>query len=272
LFELVESRWYYKHMENFEFYILSSTGIIAFFAYLFGGVVDAVCGGGGLITVPALMSLGMPAHMVVGTNHCSAIFGCFTSAHEYSVAGKIDKKAAFTALPFALVGALIGVKLNLVLDERYLQILMIFLVPALAIFSLVRKDVGEEDHSDEVVGRSRTIRCALIGLIVTIYHSFYGPASGVFFLLSFVNLLKFDAVKANGTTRLLLACINVLTAIAYFTSGNLCWKAVIVGTMGYIFGNYIGARIAIFKGARIIKPLYYCVMAGLMVKLLLDLV
>ena len=255
-----------------EFNIISTMGLIVLVAYLFGGIVDSVCGGGGLITVPALMATGMPAHMVVGSNQCSMIFGAWTSFIEYAKAGKFNKKVGFIALPFALVGALVGSKLNLILDDRYLRIVMIALIPILAIFSFLKRNISDEDRSDEVSGDKIIVGAALIGFFVSVYHAFYGPASGVFFLVGFISVLKCDAVAANGIGRFILSCINLLTSVVYAMSGNVLWKLVPVATIGYMVGCYIGSKLAITKGAKIVRPLYYCVLTGLMIKLVLSIV
>ena len=258
-------------ISTFDFTIISMAGLIVFAAAFFGGIVDSVCGGGGLIIVPSLMAIGMPPHMVVGTNQCGAIVGCWASFAEYAKAGKVDMKTGRLALPFALAGAFIGSRLNLVIDEKYLQILMVVLVPALAIVSVIKRDVGEEDRSGELSRRRSIICAAAIGLLVSAYHAFYGPASGIFYLMGFSFFMKFDAVRANGLSRFMLACIDLVSSAVYAIWGCICWKAVLVYTVSYMAGSVIGARIALSKGSGIIRPLYYCVLAGLMIKLVIDL-
>lgn len=259
-------------ISTFEFTILSTAGLIVFAAAFFGGVVDSVCGGGGLIIVPSLMAIGMPPHMVVGTNQCGAIVGCWASFVEFAKAGKIDFKTGRLCLPFALAGAFIGSRLNLFLDEKFLQILMIVLVPVLAIVSLVKRGVGEEDRSD-TISRRRWIAGAIgIGLVVSAYHAFYGPASGIFYLMGFAYVMRFDAVRATGMGRFMLACIDLVSSAVYAIWGCICWKAVAVYTVSYMIGSVLGAKIAISKGSKAIRPLYYCVLVGLMIKLVIDLI
>lgn len=257
---------------DFDFTIISTTGLIIFGAAFFAGIVDSVCGGGGLITVPSMMAIGMPPHMVVGTNQCGGIAGCWASFAEFAKAGKVDMKTGLPALPFALAGAYIGSRLNLILDEQFLQILMIVLIPVLAVISLIKRDVGETDRSDELSPRGRLIGAALIGLLISAYHAFYGPASGIFYLICFTFFMKFDAIRAMGLGRFLLACINLISSAVYAIRGCVCWKAAAVFTAAYMIGNIIGAKIAITKGSRVIRPLYYCVLAGLMIKLVFDLI
>lgn len=254
--------------EIFAFNLLGTTAFIIFVTYIVAGIVDATCGGGGLITVPSLMGIGMPVHMVVGTNQCTLVLGCWTSFYEYAKSDKIDYRVAKIAVPFSLAGAFIGSELNLLIDERYLQIIMIVLIPIMAIIGLIKNDMGKEDRSDEVSERKIFISSALIGFIVSTYHAFYGPASGIFYLAAFVVFLKHDAVKANGIGRCILAFVNVASGIVYAVSGFISIKSVAIGTVGYIIGNYIGAKLALKKGIDFIRPVYYLVVVGLMIKLI----
>ncbi len=251
--------------------ILSLTGLLVITAYVFAGIVDAVCGGGGLITVPTLMSVGLPPHMVVGTNLCTLVPGTWAALYEYAKAGKVNWKIGKIAVPAAIVGAALGSKLNLILSDRYLQIVMVILLPVLAIFSILKKDVGEEDHSSELSDRQIVIGAIVIGFVIAVYHGFYGPASGMFYLIAFAGVLKTDAVTANGIARLIFAFTNIITTVVFGMSGQVVWSIVFTGMVGYIIGNIIGSRLAISRGAGIIRPIYYCVLAGLMIKLVTSL-
>lgn len=255
----------------FDISILSITGLLIVLAYFAGGLVDAVCGGGGLLTVPVLISAGMPAHMVVGTNQCVIVPGCLTSVYKYSKSKNIDVKMALWTIPFSLIGAFIGARLNIVLSEKYLQIIMMILLPVLAVVSLIKTNIGEKDLSDTVSKKKKLTGAILIGLFISAYHAFYGPASGLFYVMAFVIFLKYDIIKANGISRLVLACVSVISSITYISSGFVCWSVIIPAALAYIVGNYIGAGIAIKKGAKFVKPVYYCVLGMLFVKLIADL-
>lgn len=254
----------------FNFTILSGAGIFMCCVYLCAGIVDAICGGGGLFTVPALMSIGMAPHMVVGTNQCSLILGNLMSIYKYAKSGNINYRIACMALPFTLVGAVIGAKLNLIMSERALQIVMIVLLPILAVFSFIKRDIGNEDHSAELQARTLFIGAAVIGLVVSAYHSFYGPASGLFFLMLFCAVTKLDVLKSNGVTKIILFVACLTSGITYALSGNVCWPAVIADSVTYIIGNYIGSTLAIHKGAKIVKPAFYVMLVFLFIKLILD--
>lgn len=253
------------------FTLFSTTGVFILAVYLVAGVVDSVCGGGGLFTVPALMSIGLPAHMVVGTNQGCLVLGNITAIYKYGKSGKIDYKIAGWALPFSLVGAFIGAQLNLLVPTRYLQLLMIFLLPVMAILSFIKKDIGQENHPEDVPKNRRYINAALIGLIISIYHAFYGPASGMFYIAAFCVAMKYDMVNANGISKVILLCACSISAITYSFTDNVEWRIVMVASITYIIGNYIGSSIALTKGAKFVKPMFYCMLIVLFAKLLIDL-
>lgn len=253
------------------FTLFSTTGVFILAVYLVAGIVDSVCGGGGLFTVPALMSIGLPAHMVVGTNQGCLVLGNVTAIIKYGKNGKIDYKIALWALPFTLVGAFLGAQLNLLVPTRYLQLLMIFLLPVMAILSFIKKDIGQENHPEDVPKNRRYINAALIGLIISTYHAFYGPASGMFYIAAFCVAMKYDMVNANGISKVILLCACSISAITYSFSGNVEWRIVMVASITYIIGNYIGSSIALTKGAKVVKPAFYCMLIVLFAKLLIDL-
>ena len=244
--------------------------IVVFIAYFFGGIVDAVCGGGGLITLPALIAVGVPAHVAVGTNQASVLPGIFTSVAKFHKNGKIDVKNAVYAVPFGLIGGFVGARLNLMVSEWYLQILLMVLIPALATFTLLKPDVGTEDRSKDNSRRRMIVLSAVIGFVVGTYHAFYGPASGTFYMLSFAMLLKYDLVTANGNTRFVTMFVSIVSSITYALSGCVKWLYVLVAVPAYALGNYVGASLAISKGAKFVRPMYYGILVLLFIKLVKD--
>lgn len=258
--------------QTFDITILSMSTLIIFGGYILGGIVDAVSGGGGLIMVPALMASGMPPHLVVGTNQLSLVAGCGTSLYRYAKTGNFDFRTARMALPFTLIGAVLGSRLNLFLSEHYLQLVMVVLLPVLAAISFLQRDFSDEDHSAEVSRRRMLFGSAAVGLLAGTYHAFYGPASGTFYMIGFAMVLRCGMLKANGNGRCQLLACNLLAGLIYAFSGYFCWKAIVICTCGYVIGNWIGAGLATRNGARFIKKVYYVVLTVLFIKLIADLV
>lgn len=246
--------------------------IIIFITYLLGGVVDAVCGGGGLITLPVLFAIGVPAHIAVGTNQTSILPGVITSVVKFHKSGKIDIKNAIYAVPFGLIGGFAGARLNLLVSEWYLQVILLILIPVLAVFSVLKPNVGTEDRSKENTRRRTIILSAVIGFSVGAYHAFYGPASGTFYMLAFAAFLKYDLVTANGNSRFITMFVSIISSLTYALFGCVQWLYVLLAVPGYALGNYIGASLAISKGARFVRPMYFGILALLFIKLVKDLV
>ena len=244
--------------------------LVVFVAYFFGGVVDSVCGGGGLIMLPALLAVGVPAHIAVGTNQVSIFPGIVTSVAKFHRNGMIDTKNAMYAVPFGIVGGFLGAKLNMLVSEGYLQILLMVLIPVLAAVTIFKPNVGTEDRSQDNSRRKMIVLSAIIGFVVGTYHSFYGPASGTFYMLAFAMLLNYDLVTANGNTRLVTMFVTVVSSITYALSGCVNWMYVLIAVPAYVIGNYLGVSLAITKGAKFVRPMFYVILALLFIKLVKD--
>lgn len=244
--------------------------LIISLAYFLGGIVDAVCGGGGLITLPVLFATGVPAHIAVGTNQMSMFPGVATSVVKFYKSGKIDVKNAIYAAPFGLAGGFVGAKLNLLISEWYLQVILLVLIPVLAVFSVLKPDTGSENRSYENSRRRMILLSAVIGFTVGTYHAFYGPASGMFYMLAFAVFLKYDLVTANGNTRFVTMFVSIVSSVTYALSVCVRWMYILFTIPAYALGNYIGASLAISKGARFVRPVYYVILSLLFIKLVKD--
>lgn len=244
--------------------------IIVFITYFFGGIVDATSGGGGLILLPMFFAIGVPAHVAVGTNQAAVIPGIITSVVKFQKSGKIDVKNAIYAAPFGLVGGFVGAQLNLMISEWYLQLVLMILIPVLAVFTILKPDVGMENKSSEIARRKVILLSCVIGFVVGTYHAFYGPASGTFYMLAFAMILKYDLVTATGNTRFVTLFVSIVSSITYALSGCVNWTYVLFAVPAYALGNYVGASLAISKGSKFVRPMYYVILVILFFKLIKD--
>lgn len=253
------------------FQLLSLQGFVVCAAYYFAGFIDAVCGGGGLITVPALMAIGIPAGFITGTNQASTVPGSFAAVYTYGKSGKYHLRSAATTIPFALIGSFAGAKLNMLIPERYLMFFMLAMVPLLAVFMLVKKDVGAKSHIETLSPRRIAVVSACIGLTLGTYQGFYGPGGGTFFLLAYALFLKLDLLKANGNTRIVVSFSSIVSSITYALAGRIVWPIAFAAMLLYMLGSYTGARFAIRRGSNGIRPLMFFVIVVLMGKVIYDL-
>ena len=252
--------------------LISMQGLACCLAFFFAGIVDSVTGGGGLITIPVMLAAGIPVHYITGTNQCSAWIGAGVAACKYVKSGKVHLRSALITLPFALVGSYTGARLNLMVPDHYLKIFMLVTVPVVAFFVFANKSLGEVDRIDEKPGLSVALWSAAIGLVLGGYQGFYGPGAGVFFMIAYAVFLKLNLVRATGNTRFVIAIASTISVITYAASGAVLWTLAAACTVFYAIGSYLGAVLAIKKGAAVIRPIMISVMVLLIVKILFDVV
>lgn len=252
--------------------LISMQGLLCCLAFFFAGIIDSITGGGGLITIPVMLAVGVPVHFITGTNQCAAWIGSFVAAWKFLKSGNVHIRSACTTLPFAVIGAYLGARLNLLVPEQYLKIFMLVMVPVIAVFVFANKKLGEENHIDELSVFDVTVRSAAIGLVLGAYQGFYGPGAGLFFMLAYAAFLKLNLVRATGNTKFVVAVSFTTSVLTYAFSGAVLWKLAIAATIFNTAGSYLGAVLAIKNGAKIIRPIMFCVVVLLVVKLLVDLV
>ena len=198
--------------------LFSLQALLCCLAFFFAGIVDSITGGGGLITIPVMLATGIPVHYITGTNQCSAWIGSGVASYKFVRSGNIHLRSAFITLPFAIIGSYIGARLNLIVPDRYLKVFMLVTIPIIAVFIFSNKQLGEEDHSDEQSTMAIVLWSVLIGFVLGGYQGFYGPGSGLFFMLAYAACLKLDLVKATGNTRFVIAIASIASVFAYASS------------------------------------------------------
>lgn len=237
-----------------------------------GGLIDAVAGGGGLITLPAYLLAGLPAHLASGTNKCGNAFGTFFSTGRFLKRGDVHLPSAIAGAAGALVGAWIGTRLNLIVPEQILYYIMLAVVPVMAVFLVLKRDFGQEDRSQEL-GRLQLLAMALgIGLVIGGYDGFFGPGAGTFLILAFTGLCRFDLLTASGNTKVANSASNLASLVTFALAGKVLWSVGIPAALCGIAGNYIGSGLALKAGAKVIRPMFFVVLALLLARLVYGLI
>lgn len=235
-----------------------------------GSLMDAIAGGGGIITVPTYLLAGLPVHFALGTNKLSAGIGTVASTVRYVKSGCVHWRTAVPAVALALVGAYFGTKLQLMVPERYLQYLLIIVLPIVAILVLRQRKLPEEPGNITPT-RQMAVVCSA-ALVVGAYDGFYGPGTGTFLLIIFCGLAKMDVRTAGGNVKLVNLASNVGSVITSLMGGKVFILLGFIGAAAALLGHYIGAGLAIKNGSRIVKPTVIIVLALLAVKIISGLV
>jgi len=231
--------------------------------------IDSVVGGGGLISLPALLIAGLPPAMALGTNKMAAVMGSLTSSFTFLRSGKIDTGLIRYLFPLSLCGSVLGVYVVRQLPSEFLKPLLIVLLLAVLIYTIFRKGFGEAS-TYQGMSRRRGIISGCLVLGVGFYDGFFGPGTGTFFLFGFL-MLGFDFVMAAGNARALNFASNLAAVIAFGLSGLINYHIALPMGVAMVVGAWAGSKLALSKGVTYVRPLFIAVTIVLIGKTLFDL-
>jgi len=223
-----------------------------FLAGLAGGFVDSIAGGGGLISVPALIAVGMNPVAALATNKAQAMFGSFTATVTYARKGHVKIGDMKWAIAFTFVGSMIGTLLVQYLASDMMTQIIPFLLIAAAIYFLFGPKIGEVDRHHYL---EQIPFYLIFGLSIGFYDGFFGPGTGSFWTLAFVSILGFNMLKATAHTKVVNFTSNFASFLFFAIAGHVLWLPAAVMALGQLLGARIGANTAIKHGTSVIKPL-----------------
>lgn len=249
-------------LQNFPLVLLCLAGLISSF-------VDAIAGGGGLISIPAFILFGLPIHQALGTNKFAASCSSLTSAWQYIRSKRIDFSPIFPLVPFTMIGATLGVTLAIHLDSNLLQLVFGWLIVFITLSSLFSKDHQGKQTNE----KSRKVSCwllSLFALLLGFYDGFFGPGTGSFLIFGFRKLLREDYLNASGHAKLLNFTSNVISLGLFAIHGKIHYRIGLLVGVFMIIGAYVGSKLALKNGGRLIKPVFVIISASLGIKMILD--
>ena len=231
--------------------------------------VDAIGGGGGIISVPCYLLAGFPVHLALGTNKLSSCIGTVASTLRYIKNGCVDWLLAVPSIALALLGAHLGTRLQLIVDEKYLKLLLLIVLPIIAVIIFKKKSLPEKRESINEWLRRAIVWSA--SLIIGSYDGFYGPGTGTFLLLVFCYLAKIDVRTASGNVKLVNLSSNLGALFTSLTAGKVLIPVGLLAAGFSILGQYIGSGLALKNGSKIVRPVILVVLLLLAGKIVLEL-
>lgn len=245
-------------------------GVVCFFVFL-AGFVDAAAGGGGLISLPAYMATGMPAHLAYGSNKFSSACGTTLASIRFFRNRAMDVPIAILAAVGSFIGSGFAAQIVLLLDDAVLKKIILVVLPFVAVICFMNHGYGTENLSNLISKRKKVVLALVIGLLIGFYDGMVGPGTGTFAILAFSIFMKFDLRTASGNAKILNLASNYASLITYALSGNVLWTVAIPAAACNVLGSYFGSGMALKKGAGFIRPMILVVMILLMVKIVMDL-
>ena len=252
-----------------------SGGDISLFTILFimgggflSGFIDSIAGGGGLISLPVLLTAGLPAHYAIGTNKFAATFGSVMSTYQFFRAGKIDFKLVKKVAPFTFLGAVFGAALMVHLSADLLQPIIIFALVLSAVFVIAKRDWGTiSTYRGET--KKTIYRWCLTAFAIGAYDGFVGPGTGTFLIVAFV-MTGFNFVVAAGNAKFLNMVSNVTSFFLMIYWDKVLYLYGAILAVSIFIGAFFGSRLAIRRGSSFVRIVLIVVTFTLIGKLLLT--
>lgn len=233
------------------------------------GFIDAIAGGGGLISLPAYMFTGLPVINCIATNKMSSAMGTSIATMKYAKGGFIPWKLAMFCIPCAFGGSAVGANIALSISNDVFKVIMLIVLPLTGIYVITRKEFTSkaEPHSYEVM----VIIAMVIAFVVGIYDGFYGPGTGTFLILLLTAIGRMKLEEANGLTKAINFSTNISALAVFLVNGQVLLPLGITAGLFNIAGNYLGANKFTSGGTKIVKPVMILVIVIFFVKVLNEL-
>ena len=244
--------------------------IVCPFVFL-AGLIDAIAGGGGLISLPAYFFAGLPAHMAIATNKLSSSVGTLVSAFRFWRKRYVRVDSALVGIGCALLGSAIGSSLSLAVHEDVIRLLLLPLLPFVA--WQVLKGRGFQEHDGEMPLPNRRVYqiVAMSSFAVGMYDGLYGPGTGTFLIILFTGFARMPSAQANGNSKLINLASNTMSLLVFLCNGQVLLPLGLAAALCSVAGNYIGSALVMKNGMRIVRPLIIVVLGMLFCKLLSEL-
>lgn len=240
--------------------------LLAAAAFL-AGFVDSIAGGGGLITVPALLLAGFSPVVALGTNKLQGLFGAASATYAYASKGHVDLRRQLPAAALSFLGAALGAALATILPGEWLHAALPVMLVVIALYFALKPNMDDVD-------RQQRLTPFLFGLtivpVIGFYDGLFGPGTGSFFMLAFVSLAGYGMLRATAHTKLLNLASNVGGFAFFAWAGVIAWQIGLVMGLFQVLGARVGASLAMKNGARLIKPLLVLTCVALALRLLWD--
>lgn len=233
------------------------------------GVVDAIAGGGGLLTVPALLAAGLPPHLAIATNKGQSTFGAFSALVAFWRAGMIEPRRARLTFPLAFLGSLLGAWLLLLVRPDVLRPVVLVLLVGVAIFVAGRRSPPRA--AARVPGSWALPVAGAWSLLFGAYDGFFGPGTGTFLIVGFVALLGDPLARASAAAKVVNFASNLSALLLFAAKGAVVWHVALPMAAAQLLGGHLGAHLTVRRGDVLVRRVVLLVVLVLCVKIARDL-
>lgn len=234
------------------------------------GFVDAVAGGGGLISLPAYLIAGFPVHFAIGTNKISSAMGTTLTTIRYTKSGFIPWKQAIFCVLFAFAGSACGANLALLINDGVFKIIMLVILPLTALYVMRGKALSGDKEPYSAV-KTTVLACA-VAFFIGAYDGFYGPGTGTFLILLLTAVAHMPVTEANGVSKAINLATNLSALVVFLINGRVVFAIGLVAGLFSIAGNWLGSSLFKKGGSKAVKPIMITVLVIFFVKVLYEVI
>lgn len=235
-------------------------------AAMAAGFIDSIVGGGGVITLPALLATGMPPHLALGTNKVVGTGASTMASWTYTRAGLTDVRI-WRLAPLAAVASAAGAALVLHIEGRYILGAVVVVIVAITAYVLLDPRFGTTDRTQWTW--ATLLGAGALALVVGFYDGLLGPGTGSLLLFGLVAVVGMKRLRASANGRVLNWASNVGALGFFIAADSVDWRLGLIMAAGTVTGAWFGSRSNIRREARWVRPLFVVMAVALLIRLLL---
>ncbi|MBS4331709.1 TSUP family transporter [Campylobacter vulpis] len=239
---------------------------ILFCVAIFAGFIDSIVGGGGLITIPALMASGIPPHLALATNKLQSVFGSFTAAATYFRSTTLQHLA--WGVFFTALGAAFGTWSVLLIKDEHLKLIILIFLSLTFLYTAFKPSLGKRESEPKI--RNIKIFHLIFGLILGFYDGFLGPGTGSFWIFACVLFLGFNMKKASINTKILNFSSNIIALFIFLWLYDVLWLVGLLMGVGQVLGAFLGSKLVLKTNGKFIKVLFLVIVGATIIKVAWD--
>lgn len=239
--------------------------LLLFFVGLVAGLVDSIAGGGGLITIPVLLAIGLPPQAALATNKLQACFGSGSAMLTFIRYGTVKLKDCLEGIAFTALGAVLGTYAVQLMDPSFLRIIIPWLLFVIICYTLLTPRLGFEDIHPRI---RRDIFFVFAGLALGFYDGFFGPGTGSFWVMALIFGLGLNMTTAIGYTKVMNFTSNFFSLLVFIWGGAVWWREGLIMGSGQFIGARIGAHLVVHKGTSFIRPIFITMVLIITIRLI----
>ena len=232
------------------------------------GLVDAIGGGGGMISLPAYILSGVPVHNAIATNKLSSACGTTLATVRFIRQGLVNWKLAVPTIAAAILGSSMGANASLATADGIMEKILFVVLPVVA-FVVLNPRIFHDNVEVQLQITPKILAAAVASsFVVGIYDGFYGPGTGTFLIVAFTVFAQLSLRSANAQAKVINLTTNITSLTIFLLNGQVIFLLGLAAALCNMAGNYVGSGLALSKGSRITRPVIILVLVLLFLKVL----